>query len=65
MAKGTNEYVDEEDDRPYQSPERDPDRERDDLFYRQEEEIKKKIAEQIEKNKGRWKKWSLNLSLRK
>jgi hypothetical protein len=56
MAKGTNEYVDEEDDRPYQSPERDPDRERDDLFYRQEEEIKKKIAEQIEKNKGRWKK---------
>jgi len=55
--KGTNEYVDEEDGRLYQTPERDPDRDYDDWKIRQlEEEVKKKIAEQIEKNKGRWKK---------
>ena len=56
MSKGTNEYVDEEDGRPYEKPEPDPDRQREDEFYRQEDEVKKKIAEQIEKNKGRWKK---------
>jgi len=57
MSKGTNEYVDEEDGRLYQTPERDPDRDYDDWKIRQlEEEVKKKIAEQIEKNKGRWKK---------
>ena len=37
MIKGTNEYVDEE-DRPYEKPEPDPDRQREDEFYRQEDE---------------------------
>ena len=38
MIKGTNEYVDEEDGRLYQTPERDPDRDYDDWKIRQLEE---------------------------
>ena len=38
MEKGTNEYVDEEDGRLYQTPERDPDRDYDDWKIRQLEE---------------------------
>jgi len=47
MAKGTNEYVDEEDGRPYQPPERCPDRDGDDMRLRQleEEEQQKKEKE--------------------
>ena len=38
MAKGTNEYVDEEDDRPYQSPEVDVDAINDEIWLRKKEE---------------------------
>ena len=50
MEKGTNEYVDEEDGRPYQKPERDPDRDYDDWKIRQleEEEQQKKEEKQNE-----------------
>ena len=41
MSKGTNEYVDEEDGRLYQTPELDPDREYDDWKIRQLEEEEK------------------------
>tara|TARA_R110000787_G_scaffold25608_1_gene71908 strand:+ start:2831 stop:2983 length:153 start_codon:yes stop_codon:yes gene_type:complete len=43
--KGTNEYVDEEDGRLYQKPEPDPDEQRLDEFYRQEDEEQQKIKE--------------------
>ena len=41
MSKGTNEYVDEEDGRLYQTPELDPDREYDDWKIRQLKEEEK------------------------
>ena len=42
MTKGTNEYVDEEDGRLYQKPERDADRDYDDWKIRQLEEEQKR-----------------------
>ena len=38
MAKGTNEYVDEEDGRPYQKPEVDVDAINDEIWLRKKEE---------------------------
>ena len=41
MAKGTNEYVDEEDGRPYQKPEVDVDAINDEIWLRKKEEEEK------------------------
>jgi len=46
MIKGTNEYVDEEDGRLYQTPEGDPDRDYDDWKIRQLEEEEKSNEKQ-------------------
>ena len=45
MEKGTNEYVDEEDGRLYKKPEPNPDEQRLDEFYRQEDEEQKRKEE--------------------
>ena len=41
MSKGTNEYVDEEDGRPYQKPEVDVDAINDEIWLRKKEEEEK------------------------
>ena len=51
MSKGTNEYVDEEDGRPYQPPERCPDRDGDDMRLRQLEEEEQQQKESKNKLK--------------
>ena len=51
MAKGTNEYVDEEDGRPYKNPEIDVDAWHDETWLRnkEEEEQQQKESEQQQK----------------
>ena len=51
MSKGTNEYVDEEDGRPYQKPEVDVDAINDEIWLRkkEEEEQQQKESEQQQK----------------
>ena len=48
MSKGTNEYVDEEDGRPYQKPEVDVDAINDEIWLRKKEQEEKEQKEKSE-----------------
>ena len=50
MSKGTNEYVDEEDGRPYQKPEVDVDAINDEIWLRKKEQEEKDEKEKKEEN---------------